>query len=224
MYSYNIANIDNIDIEEIKELIEANEYDQLVNFLLKSYESLGPIPGFFLPFLEAFLPFLPLVVFVMTNAAAYGLLEGFFLSWTGASAGAVLVFIIVRRFKDIRLFKWIRKNKQVSKVMNWLERHGFGPLFLLLCFPFSPSAIINLVAGLSAVSLYQFVLAVLLGKAVMIFTVAYIGNSIVSFAQNPVKTIVVGVCILIFWVIGKFIEKRLQNKSLNKKNGNKRIK
>ncbi|MFC4386812.1 TVP38/TMEM64 family protein [Gracilibacillus marinus] len=216
MITYNISNIENIDIEEIKELIEANEYDQLVTFLLSTYESLGPIPGFLLPFLEAFLPFLPLVVFVITNAAAYGLLEGFLLSWLGASAGAVVVFIIVRRFKDVRFFRFIRKNKQVTKVMNWLERHGFGPLFLLLCFPFSPSAVINLVAALSKISLYQFTLAVLLGKAVMIFTVSYIGDTITSFAQNPVKTIIVAIGILIFWLVGKYIEKYLHRKAEEK--------
>ncbi len=131
-----INNIEEIDIEEIRELIEANEYDQLVAFLLKSYESLGPIPGILLPFLEAFLPFLPLVVFVVTNVAAYGLLEGFLLSWAGASAGAVMVFIVVRRLGNTRFFKWIRRNKQVTKVTHWLDRHGFGPLFLLLRFPF----------------------------------------------------------------------------------------
>ncbi|PWU67765.1 MULTISPECIES: TVP38/TMEM64 family protein [Gracilibacillus] len=216
MFTYNISNIDNINIEEIKQLIEANDFDRLVSFLLRSYESLGPIPGFLLPFLEAFLPFLPLVVFVMTNAAAYGLLEGFLLSWSGASMGAIVVFMIVRRFKDIRLLKWIRKNKQVKKVMNWLEKHGFGPLFLLLCFPFSPSAIINLVAALSGISLYQFALAVLLGKSVMIFTVSYIGDSIVSFAQNPVKTILVAIGIAIIWIFGKYLEKRLQKRAERK--------
>ncbi|RCW69700.1 TVP38/TMEM64 family protein [Saliterribacillus persicus] len=207
-----INNIEEIDIEEIRELIEANEYDQLVAFLLKSYESLGPIPGILLPFLEAFLPFLPLVVFVVTNVAAYGLLEGFLLSWAGASAGAIMVFIVVRRLGNTRFFKWIRRNKQVTKVTHWLDRHGFGPLFLLLCFPFSPSAIINLVAALSKINIYQFVLAVLLGKAVMIFTISYIGDSITSFAQNPLKTILVGVGITLFWLIGKYIEKRLQKK------------
>ncbi|SER85988.1 Uncharacterized membrane protein YdjX, TVP38/TMEM64 family, SNARE-associated domain [Gracilibacillus ureilyticus] len=217
MLTYNISNIDNIDVEQIKELIEANDYDSLVNFLLTSYESLGPIPGLLLPFLEAFLPFLPLVVFVMTNAAAYGLLEGFLLSWIGASTGSIVVFLIVRHFKDVRLFRWVRKNKQVVKVMNWLERHGFGPLFLLLCFPFSPSAVINLVVAISKVNLYQFILAVFLGKAVMIFTVSYIGDSIFSFAQNPVKSVIVAIGITIFWLLGKYMEKRL-HKRVEKKN------
>ncbi|MGN8644640.1 TVP38/TMEM64 family protein [Gracilibacillus sp. HCP3S3_G5_1] len=216
MITYTISNIEHINVDEIKELVEANEYGQLVNFLLRSYESLGPIPGFLLPFVEAFLPFLPIIVFVMTNAAAYGLLEGFLLSWTGTSAGTIVVFILVRRYRHLKVFKWLRKNKQVSKVTNWLTRHGFGPLFILLCFPFSPSAIINIVAALSSISFYQFVLAVFLGKGVMVFTISYIGDSITSFAQNPVRTIIVAIGIAVLWIVGKYIEKYLHKKSEEK--------
>ncbi|WP_425440890.1 TVP38/TMEM64 family protein [Sediminibacillus halophilus] len=200
-------------MNELRELIESNRFDDLLMQLLKTYEGLGPLPGILLPFIEAFLPFLPLVVFVLANAAAYGLLEGFLFSWIGASAGALCVFMLVRKLGNKRFFIWLRKNKQVERVTEWLERHGFGPLFLLMCFPFSPSSVINIVAALSKVSFQQFVLAVLLGKTVMIFTIAYVGDSIVSFAQNPVKTIVVGVCILLFWIFGKFLEQRLQRKA-----------
>lgn len=212
MHLFQISNLENIDMDEIKQLIEANEYDQLVTFLLKSYESLGPIPGFLLPFLEAFLPFLPLIVFVMTNAAAYGLLKGFLLSWAGASTGGIAVFLLVRRYRHLKFLRWIHKNKQVQRVTGWLERHGFGPLFLMLCFPFSPSAIINLVAALSSVGIYQFVLAELLGKAVMIFIVSYVGDSLASFAQNPVKSIVVAIIIVVLWFAGNYMEKRLQSR------------
>ncbi|WP_245208117.1 TVP38/TMEM64 family protein [Sediminibacillus dalangtanensis] len=203
----------NIDINELRELIESNRFDDLLMQLLKTYEGLGPLPGILLPFIEAFLPFLPLVVFVLANAAAYGLLEGFLFSWIGASAGALCVFMLVRKLGNKRFFIWLRKNKQVERVTEWLERHGFGPLFLLMCFPFSPSSVINIVAALSKVSFQQFILAVLLGKTVMIFTIAFVGDSIVSFAQNPVKTIVVGICILLFWIFGKFLEQRLQSKA-----------
>jgi uncharacterized membrane protein YdjX (TVP38/TMEM64 family) len=101
----------------------------------------------------------------------------------------------------------------VKKVTAWLERHGFGPLFLLMCFPFSPSSVINVVSGLSKISSQQFILAVIMGKSVMIFSIAFVGASIMEFAKNPVKTIVVGICIVLFWMIGKYIEKRLQKKA-----------
>lgn len=207
MYLYNI-------LTDWKTVLANDDWESYIMQLLSDYERLGPLPGILLPFIEAFLPFLPLVVFVLANAAAYGLMEGFLLSWVGSSLGAILVFLIVRNLGNKRIFQVIRRNKQVRKVMAWLERHGFGPLFLLLCFPFSPSAIINIVSGLSKISIQQFCLAVLLGKSVMIFSIAYVGSSIVSFAKNPVKTIVVGICIVLFWILGKYIERRLQNKGM----------
>lgn len=209
----------NINISDWKKMLESDQLDEYIEQLLDKYESLGPLPGVLLPFIEAFLPFLPLIVFVLANGAAYGLLKGFLYSWIGTSVGSILVFLIIRKLGDKKVFKAIRKNKQVHKVTNWLERHGFGPLFLLLCFPFSPSSVINVVAGLSKISTQQFILATLLGKSVMIFSLAYVGSSIMSFAKNPTKTIIVGVCVGLFWLLGKYIEKRLQKKADSKKSG-----
>lgn len=188
------------------------DYDQFYDYIMKlldDYEKLGPLPGVLLPFIEALLPFLPLIVFVLANGAAYGLLKGFLYSWIGTSLGSILVFIIIRKLGKKRIFRTIRDNKQVKKVTIWLEKHGFGPLFLLLCFPFSPSFVINVVVGLSKISIQQFLLAVLLGKSVMIFSIAYIGSSIFEFAKNPIRTIVVGIGIVLFWIVGKYIEQKL---------------
>lgn len=204
-----------MDISTITVIQEANEFLDLASELLDKYENLGPLPGILLPFIEAFLPFLPLFAFVMANSAAYGLLKGFFYSWLGSSLGSIAVFYIIRKFGDKKLLVKIKTNRQVNQVTSWVERHGFGPLFLLLCFPFSPSSLINIVAGLSNVSKQQFILAVLLGKSVMIFSIAYIGTSILEFAKNPTKTIVVTICISIFWMFGKFLEKRFLKRSTN---------
>lgn len=203
-------------LTEWKLIIKNEELDDYIMDLLNDYEKLGPIPGISLPFIEAFLPFLPLIVIILANSAAYGLLKGFLYSWVGTSLGSILVFMIIRKLGDKSIFIRIRKNKQVQKVTAWVEKHGFGPLFLLLCFPFSPSSVINIVAGLSRINIYQFALAVFLGKSVMVFSIAYIGDSLVSFAKNPVKTILVGIGVMLFWIIGKYIERRLHQKSLMK--------
>lgn len=177
--------------------------------ILEKYEQLGPIPGIALPFIEAFLPFLPLMVFVIANGAAYGLFKGFLYSWIGSSVGMIVVFLIIRKFEDKRIFRKLRADRRVKTVTSWVERNGFGPLFILLCFPFSPSALINLVAGLSKVRTQQFILAVLLGKTVMIFSVSYIGSSFVEFAKHPLKTVIIIGCIVCFWLFGTYLEKKL---------------
>lgn len=202
----------NITFSNWQAFLKEEGWEEFIRQLLEQYEGLGPLPGIALPFFEAFLPFLPLIVFVLGNAAAYGLFEGFLYSWIGASVGAVVVFLIIRKLGNVKLLRRIRQNRQVTKITNWVERHGFGPLFLLLCFPFSPSSVINIVAGLSKISIYPFILAVFLGKAVMIFSISYIGSSVMEFAQNPVRTITVGIGIVIFWIFGKYLERRLHGK------------
>src|SRR5690625_1623650 len=125
-------------IDRLKNINSFGQFEEWIMDLLEDYESLGPLPGILFPFIEALLPFLPLVVFVLANSAAYGLFKGFLYSWIGASLGSIIVFSIIRRLGKRKLFIRIRKNEQVQKVTSWVERHGFGPLFLLLCFPFSP--------------------------------------------------------------------------------------
>ncbi|UQD51361.1 TVP38/TMEM64 family protein [Bacillus methanolicus] len=184
--------------------------------LIKEYRALGPLPGIMLPMLEAFLPFLPLFVFVMANANAFGLWFGFLFSWIGAVGGALLVFLLVRKYGQQKILRFLKKHSHVKKLMNWVERHGFGPLFLMLCFPFTPSAIVNIVAGLSRVSIAQYLLAVLSSKMVMIFTISFIGYDIPSLIHQPIRTAVVIVVIFILWYAGKKIELKM-NMSVEKK-------
>jgi len=109
-------------------------------------------------------------------------------------------------------FQFLQRNKNVQNLTGWVERRGFGPLFLLLCFPFTPSAIVNIVAGLSKINVYQYMLAVIGGKAVMIFILSFIGYDIVSLVKQPIRTGIVLVIIFILWYVGKHIESRMKNK------------
>ncbi|XBO86919.1 VTT domain-containing protein [Bacillus licheniformis] len=96
-----------------------------------------------------------------------------------------------------------------KKLMIWVEKRGFGPLFLLLCFPFTPSAAVNVVAGLSRVSLLPFSLAVLCGKFVMIFMVSFVGYDLKALFTQPLRTAAVIIVMLILWYAGKRVEHRL---------------
>jgi len=187
--------------------------------LIQEYRALGPIPGILLIVVEAFLPFLPLFVFVMANAGAFGLWLGFLYSWLGACLGAFLVFWLIRRYGQKRIFSFLPKHPKVRKLMDWVDRHGFGPLFLLLCFPFTPSAVVNIVAGLSKINLYQYMLAVCIGKMVMIFTISYIGYDLHSLLTRPLRTTVILLVIFILWFVGKRIEVRMNKRMETAHNG-----
>ena len=201
-----------MDFDAIREWFTLENMSELIQL----YRALGPIPGILLPLLEAFLPFLPLFVFVTANATAFGLWWGFFFSWIGAVTGAYLVFTVVRKYGQGRFFRFLQKHKQVQRLMNWVDNHGFSPLFLMLCFPFTPSAIVNIVAGLSRVSFWKYGLAVIAGKMVMIFTISFIGYDIPALIQQPIRTVIVFIIIFVLWFIGKRIEHNLDQK-MNKK-------
>lgn len=180
--------------------------------LTGEYRSLGPLIGLILPFLEAFLPFLPLFAFVIANASAYGLWIGFLLSWVGTVTGSYVVFLIVRKYGRARLLRFITKYERVQKLIHWVETHGFGPLFILLCFPFTPSALVNLVAGLSDMKKKNYLWTLLAGKFVMIFTISFIGYDIKELLTKPIRTGIVLLVILLLWLVGKQIERRLNRK------------
>ncbi|WP_335870089.1 TVP38/TMEM64 family protein [Bacillus sp. 2205SS5-2] len=201
-----------MDIQLIKEWVTLENIMQLI----QHYRSFGPLAGILLPMLEAFLPFLPLFIFVMANASAFGLWWGFLFSWIGASLGAYIVFFIVRRFGQKKILRFLQRHHKVQRLMSWIEEHGFGPLFLLLCFPFTPSAVVNIVAGLSRMSIYQYMLAVLTGKMVMIFIISYIGYDLRALITQPLKTGIAVGLIFILWYVGKRVEIRL-NKKMEKK-------
>lgn len=193
-------------------------FENIMN-LIQEYKALGPLPGIMLIVIEAFLPFLPLFLFVMANASAFGLWQGFLYSWLGACVGALLVFSLVRRYGQKRLLAFLPGHPKVRKLMDWVDRHGFGPLFLLLCFPFTPSAVVNIVAGLSKIKFAQYMLAVCIGKMVMIFTISFIGYDIRSLITQPYRTVIVLCVIFLLWYVGKRIEVRMNKRTENDHNG-----
>ncbi|WP_213422294.1 TVP38/TMEM64 family protein [Bhargavaea massiliensis] len=183
--------------------------------LTSQYRALGPLLGFLLPFIEAFLPFLPLFVFVLANANAYGFLLGFLISWGGTVAGSYTVFLLIRKYGDARVFRFLTKSERVRKLIQWVERNSFGPLFVLLCFPFTPSALVNLVAGLSNLKKKVYLLTLMAGKFVMIAIASFIGHDLRSLITQPVRTAAVGVVIFLLWLGGKQLEKRLDRRVEN---------
>lgn len=184
-----------------------------IQALLEKYSSLGPLPGIALPAIEAWLPFLPLFIIVACNASAYGLWLGFLYSWLGTVLGNVLVFLLARRFGR-RVHHYLsRKYPKADHFFGWIERKGFTPLFLLFCFPFTPSVFVNLASGVSAVPKRIFIAAAMLGKAVMVFMMSFVGHDWQSFLTQPWRILLLAVGLFLIWLVGKWVEKRYQVES-----------
>ena len=178
----------------------------------KYYRTLGPLVGVLLPFIESFLPFLPLVVIVVANANAFGLFFGFILSWLGTVLGSYVVFLIVRKFGRHPKLHFFTQSKRVQKLIQWVDMNGLSPLFVLLCFPFTPSVLVNIVAGLSNIRKHFYLVAVILGKMVMIFVMSFVGHDLTALIRSPIKLVLAVVVIFLLWLFGKAVEVRLNKR------------
>ncbi|MGE7622529.1 TVP38/TMEM64 family protein [Viridibacillus sp. NPDC096237] len=186
----------------------------LENFhtLATEYRLFGTLLGILLPFIEAFLPFLPLAAFVVANASAYGLWIGFLLSWSGAVLGSYCVFLVVRKYGQSRLLNFVTNRATVKRLIHWVEMKGFTPLFLLLCFPFTPSALVNIVAGLSSLKRHHYLFTVMASKLVMIFFISWIGSDLSALITDPIRTGIIVILIGVMWWGGKKVEGHLNAK------------
>ncbi|MBD0382091.1 TVP38/TMEM64 family protein [Paenibacillus sedimenti] len=176
--------------------------------LLEKYRSLGPFPGIFLTFMKSFIPPLPTIVIISVNAAVYGLWLGFLYSWIGIVSGCVVTFLLVKKLGSHRyLERWAQKPK-VQKALLWARRHAFSYVFVLSLFPVGPFVMINMAAGLVRMKLRSFLIAVALGKAVMVLSVSYIGYDLKRFIEHPFQLVYVVLFIVLSLMISKRIEKR----------------
>jgi uncharacterized membrane protein YdjX (TVP38/TMEM64 family) len=179
-----------------------------IEILLNQYQELGPLPGIFAAWIESLLPFLPLVAILIANVNAYGLGEGILLSWVGVVTGAISVFWLFRRFGN-KFSNYIdRKWPRSRKLTHWLEQKGFLPIFLLACFPFTPSFFVNLIAGISKVPMRTFVIATVLGKGIMIMMVSYVGHDLGALLEKPWRMAVIVMLFILLAIIGRKLESK----------------
>lgn len=184
--------------------------EQIEQFL-KSLSSLGPLPGILVPFFEAFLPFLPLIVIIAANVNIYGFGFGMLFSWIGIVGGAICIFLVCRKYGGKFGDRLQRRFPSMKKLFGWVENRGFTPLFLLSCFPFTPAALITIVAGLSKLPFHTFLVSFALGKAMMILFIALISFDIANLFAAPWRIIASVAGILLLWYGGKKLEQRYNN-------------
>jgi len=180
------------------------DYSYLADVLIKYVEQGGPIVGVLTPVIEAFIPILPLVVFVIINVAVFGFFFGYLYSWIGNCLGSFLLFILIRKAGGNVIEKKIEKSRY-KKTLEKIKGKNLTVLFFLYCFPFTPSFLISGAAALTNMDTQHFLLMLLPSKFVMILSLAFIGENVNSFFENPAKSIFFIIFILLFNVISKFV-------------------
>ncbi|SKB77109.1 Uncharacterized membrane protein YdjX, TVP38/TMEM64 family, SNARE-associated domain [Lachnospiraceae bacterium] len=185
-----------------------------ISFYQEILENLGnnPIAAVLLTALESFIPPLPLIGIVTFNIAVYGPFLGFLLSWIGTSVGCTLVFLLIRHVIRRPVEYIMRNHEKVQKGKEWVQSISISTLFVVTIFPFTPSAFLNLVFGLSDYNAGKYLCTIIAAKLLMIGFLALFGASFVQAFENPVMILLSLALVVILYILSKIISK---NNGLN---------
>ena len=186
-----------------------NLYDWLMN-LINNIGSLNIFLTCILIMLDSIIPPLPLALFVTILFTIYGPLLGFLISWISTIIGCLLSFYLFQTvFKKI-VDKYIRKYEFANKLLKIVDKMTFSNLVLLIAIPFTPAFAINIVAGISEMSIKKFLPAIVLGKTFMVFFWGYIGTSLLESIKNPLILIKVLAMLLTAYLVSKIVNKKFK--------------
>lgn len=165
----------------------------------------APLIGVILAMTEAFLPILPLSVIVAINIMALGFWQGYVVSWIGTTVGTYIVFTLVRKFGMKKFQHLMQRSRRVRNIFIWIQRQGFLPIFILMTFPFTPSIVVCGLSALAGIKSKTFLYSLIFGKLFMVFSLSLIGYNLSSFIQQPIKSMMFILLILLFSGVGKIV-------------------
>lgn len=186
--------------------------EQGIEQLFEQFEQFGILFGFLLVFIEAFLPVLPLFVIVILTINSYGVVVGFLVSYSASVLGSYMVFLTVRHIFRAPAQKYIEKHERLNKMLKFIDDKGFSFLFILLCLPFTPSSVVNVITALSNVRRDVYLYILLASKFIMILSMTLVGYDIASFFDSPVKLIFSIAFLVVLYALSKWYQKYLEKK------------
>ncbi len=171
----------------------------------------GPLFGMFLLVAEAFIPILPLNLFVALNVNTFGLLLGIAISWIGTCIGCFLCFMLFSTLSNKFIYKFMKKKtrERVEKVSEELKNISLSGLVLLITLPFVPSFLINIVSGIVGISKKKFLASLLIGKFFMIIFWGYVGKSFLESLTDIRAILYVVIAIAVGYLISKLVSKKM---------------
>lgn len=154
------------DLQELKRIAGTNRY----RILLLST---------FIMIIQNTFTIIPLLLVITLNVTFFGFVFGFIWSWLTSILAATVIFLIVRYLFQRQLISKVDK-----KLVNKLESKGFRYVFEARIFPFIPTSLVNILAGVSSIKFSSFLFGTLFGNFIYFFVLALIPAGLLSPSVN----------------------------------------
>jgi len=140
---------------------------------------------------------IPLIFVITLNYYSFGFINGFIWSWLSSVVAAVIVFYAVRFW-----FQDMVSHHKHHDFIEKIEKKGLYYVFYGRVFPFFPTSILNIIAGISTISIKAFTIGTLIGNFIYFFILSLIPFGLFSTDIPPVfifVIIVVAIILFYFW-------------------------
>ena len=145
----------------------------------------------------------PLLLVITINITLFGFINGFLWSWISSLIAATIVFYSVRYLFQERLIGKFKKE-----LIEKVDANGFSYVFQARIFPLVPTSLVNILAGLSTVRFWPFILATTIGNFIYFFVLALIPAGLLSDNLNETFILVILVgAILVYYLIKLTVKK-----------------
>lgn len=148
----------------------------------------------------------PLLLVISINISLFGFISGFLWSWFSSVIAAVLVFYGVRY-----LFQETLIEKFKPELLDKIDANGFAYVFQGRIFPLVPTSLVNILAGLSTVRFWPFLLGTTLGNFIYFFFLSLIPAGLLSEHFNETIVWIILIAGILLYYMLKLVRKKRQH-------------
>lgn len=147
---------------------------------------------------------IPLLLIITLNFTLFGFIHGFVWGWLCSLLAATIIFLCVKYIFQERLLKAIK-----PELIHNIEIKGFSYVFQARIFPFVPTSLVNILAGLSSIHFKDFFWATAIGNFFYFFLLSLIPA---GFFTAEINKLTWSLLIICFLVIYYFLKRKWKQK------------
>ena len=138
--------------------------EQILVSILEYKQTYMWILQFLMMALVSMIPFAPIPILATIIATNHTFTIGLAINLAGTVTGSILLFWLSKSFLRKLAQKSLQKRNYLKNYLELISSNGFLAILIGRIVPIMPSAVVNLIAGISGVRFFEFTSATILGK------------------------------------------------------------
>ncbi len=188
-------------------LVKTHLLEQITSFddlrqLILGFKGWGLFTYVIINLLQCVIIPVPTTLTVLVGSAIYGPAQAFLYATIGVILGSSIAFCI-GRYCSRPVINWIFGKEKIDKYQNVLNKRAELILFLTLTLPFFPDDLICMMAGITDIKYFKFLLISIFARGVGLATISFFGSGkIIPFSGWGIAVwLVIGIAVIAIGIL-----------------------